>query len=35
MTDERIGRHSVDDKIMDDFLREQRLLPPLANAEKA
>ena len=23
MTDERIGRHNVDDKMMDDFLREQ------------
>jgi hypothetical protein len=34
MTDERIGRHSVSDKIMDDFLRGQGLLP-LANAEKA
>lgn len=33
MTDERIGRHSVSDKIMDDFLREQGLLPSLANAE--
>lgn len=33
MTDERIGRHSVDDKMMDDFLREQGLLPPLAKVE--
>ncbi len=33
MTDERIGRHSVDDKMMDDFLREQGLLPPLATGE--
>jgi hypothetical protein len=28
MTDERIGRHSVSDKMMDDFLREQGLLEP-------
>ena len=33
MTDERIGRHSVSDKMMDDFLREQGLLPPLADSE--
>ena len=28
MTDERIGRHSVEEKMMDDFLRKQGLLPP-------
>ena len=33
VTDERIGRHSVSDKMMDDFLREQGLLSPLANVE--
>ena len=33
MTDEQIGRHRVNDKMMDDFLREQQLLPSLANAE--
>lgn len=29
MNDERIGRHSVSDKLMDNFLREQGLLPPV------
>jgi hypothetical protein len=33
MTDERIGRHSVDDEMMDDFLREHGLLPPLATVK--
>jgi len=28
MTDERIGRHNVDDKMMDDFLREQGAFAP-------
>ena len=33
MTDERVGRHGVSDEMMDDFLREQGLLPPLAKVE--
>jgi len=33
ITDERTGRHCVSDEMMDDFLREQGILPPIAKVE--
>jgi len=33
MTDERVGRHGFEDEMMDDFLRERGLLPPIAKGK--